>query len=438
MMDTFTSPPDEIVSLKYRLALAEERLEQAQSFVFDLRCLAARKEGRGLWIREGDRSGMRAAVWIEEERLGPFSLIKVSSTSLHALLAVKSRTASAQHADRQVHSQPQLENLPLPVSCSLNTSAVALRTELVPSSGLFAPPSSSPFIPPELFYHLVEHTSPSTTASLCLVSSSIRAIASPQLYKTMIVSSPSQLAPFLLNPTPPDRSLTLDRVLSLDMSVDYGRIQGQQAVERRTYTPFPFPLLRHLFIRLKDDDLLEVEPEEMFNRTLSLASSFLSHLNPQSLSLSFESRLYPRWESIEFHQDTWREATSMWNRLESISYIDCHSLMLFHTSGDGGYRAYAPLLPSDLPGCTSPISFSFVITDRVGGYLAISTALKEDGLPNPVEEIIDELRPLDWPSLRELGIQLDVGDREENRAALEEDVQKLPEEWRLIVGRLES
>jgi hypothetical protein len=75
-----------IAHLKQQLATAEERLERAQSFVFDLRCLAARKEGRGIWIRERDSSGMRAGIWDEKEGLGSWILIKVSSTLILFLL----------------------------------------------------------------------------------------------------------------------------------------------------------------------------------------------------------------------------------------------------------------------------------------------------------------------------------------------------------------
>jgi hypothetical protein len=64
------------------------------------------------------------------------------------------------------------------------------------------PLASSPFsfiktFPPELFYHFAEHSLPSDLATLCLVSSSIRAVASPQLYKSMIVTSATQLRPFV-------------------------------------------------------------------------------------------------------------------------------------------------------------------------------------------------------------------------------------------------
>lgn len=68
---------EEIDDLKRQLAIAAKRLEQAQSFIFDLRCLAAKREERGLWVRERDRSGINAAVWGENEGLGSWVSIKV-------------------------------------------------------------------------------------------------------------------------------------------------------------------------------------------------------------------------------------------------------------------------------------------------------------------------------------------------------------------------
>lgn len=51
--------------------------------------------------------------------------------------------------------------------------------------------------PPELLYCLVEHCSRPTLAALCLVSSSVRAIASPRLYRSMVIQFADQLDPFL-------------------------------------------------------------------------------------------------------------------------------------------------------------------------------------------------------------------------------------------------
>jgi hypothetical protein len=69
---------DDIITLKGRLASAEERLERAQSCVFGYRCVAARNAGRGLWVWENDRSSLRAEIWDLKEGLGSWVLIKAS------------------------------------------------------------------------------------------------------------------------------------------------------------------------------------------------------------------------------------------------------------------------------------------------------------------------------------------------------------------------
>lgn len=68
-----------IEQLEKKLATAEKRLGEVQTFVFGLRCAAARKVKRAMWVREKDRSGLRYAVWGEKkEDLGAHVLIKVS------------------------------------------------------------------------------------------------------------------------------------------------------------------------------------------------------------------------------------------------------------------------------------------------------------------------------------------------------------------------
>jgi hypothetical protein len=61
MSTTYSSLHNEVAFLKAQLALAQTRLERAEVFVFDLRCLAAKGGGRSLWIREGDESSLREA-----------------------------------------------------------------------------------------------------------------------------------------------------------------------------------------------------------------------------------------------------------------------------------------------------------------------------------------------------------------------------------------
>jgi hypothetical protein len=75
-----TSQVLEITQLRQQLATAEKRLDRAQSFVFELRCLVASKDGKGIWMREKDRSGLKAAIWEDKSDLGAWVLIKVSSS----------------------------------------------------------------------------------------------------------------------------------------------------------------------------------------------------------------------------------------------------------------------------------------------------------------------------------------------------------------------
>lgn len=78
MIPDTSSRAEENAELQRQLATANERLERAQSVIFALHCSVARKDERGLWMREKDRSGLRAAVWEETEDLGDWQYIKVS------------------------------------------------------------------------------------------------------------------------------------------------------------------------------------------------------------------------------------------------------------------------------------------------------------------------------------------------------------------------
>jgi hypothetical protein len=168
----------------------------------------------------------------------------------------------------------QSENVQQPDLHSCSPFARELQAEL----GVAA--SSSYLVkrfPPELYYHLVEHCSLRTISKLCCLSSTIRAIVSPVLYKTMIVSSPDQLSPFsgndddvsvfvsgvnstMLEHRPPGflflplsallsqnpLALTLDRVLTLHLSIRRGDHLLHHTVELDTYPIIPLPNLRHL------------------------------------------------------------------------------------------------------------------------------------------------------------------------------------------------
>jgi hypothetical protein len=79
------------------------------------------------------------------------------------------------------------------VVAALEVQLVNTEFDLPPSS--FAPFSKN--VPIELFYHISEQSSSSALLNLCLVSSFVRAIASPILYKSMNIENTDQLRPFL-------------------------------------------------------------------------------------------------------------------------------------------------------------------------------------------------------------------------------------------------
>jgi hypothetical protein len=76
MLTTSISALDEIAFLKAQLTLAQTRLERAESFIFDLRCLTAKEKGRALWTRERDGSGLREA-YDDLAGLGSWSMLAV-------------------------------------------------------------------------------------------------------------------------------------------------------------------------------------------------------------------------------------------------------------------------------------------------------------------------------------------------------------------------
>lgn len=80
------------------------------------------------------------------------------------------------------------------------------------------------------------------------------------------------------------------------------------------------------------------------------------------------------------------------------------------------------LLPSDLPGCSPAMSFSWITTERLGGYAERRFLM----------EIIGTYRRVfHWGSLAEVsGVHLHLGDRQEDRDEANEDMRTVPEEWR--------
>jgi hypothetical protein len=160
MPATFSSPIDEIALLKRQLAIAEGRLERAQRFVFDLRCLVAKNKGGTLAEGEG-------SIWFEGCYMGRYGRARRLDLDQGRLISfsvsILSPLDSASSSRRTTLFQS--EDVPEPSASDFTSSTLGLQAELsVPSPSS----SSSPFkqIPPELFYHIVEHSPASTISTL--------------------------------------------------------------------------------------------------------------------------------------------------------------------------------------------------------------------------------------------------------------------------------
>lgn len=216
---------------------------------------------------------------------------------------------------------------------------------------------------------------------------------------------------------------------------------GKEEIEANIYNPMPLPRLRHLTLRSEfhdDWDYIDKNDDEVKEsaRSLSqlvLAADFLSHLNPQSFSLCQpltdpDSDSDPVLaETIDILQSTWTQSTSKWDSLKSFSFVDVTWLNTFERRENGQPRDYKPFSPSDLPACNPSMSLSWTFSETIGGYAQCS----EENSWNPLEIICGQTVGVeDWPFVREFGFQVEVGDGQEDRAALEDDIRELPEKWR--------
>jgi hypothetical protein len=317
-------------------------------------------------------------------------------------------------------------------------SAIPQLINIVMSTDFSSSSSSLSSFPPEVFYRLVKHTSPSATSSLCLVSSSVRKIASPQLYQKMIITSPTQLAPFLSNATSLDQSLTLDKVITLDLTVQCAWFENREAQARQTYEPISIPHLKHLSILFArnrhpsapagpfPDGSDRSIPWSHYSLPMDLASDMLAHFDPHSLTLSHRYP-YPSVDPFDIDPTVFHKATSTWTKLKSLSFIDTVGFWVGFGNDDD-----VPLAPSHLPeSCLSSIALAWSFTERVGGYAAVSESFCNGG--GVLLCLATELGIFGWPSVQTLGIDLDVGDREADRAELRKHLGKLPEEQRRLV-----
>jgi hypothetical protein len=350
----------------------------------------------------------------------------------------------------------QSENVQQPDLHSCSPFARELQAEL----GVAA--SSSYLVkrfPPELYYHLVEHCSLRTISKLCCLSSTIRAIVSPVLYKTMIVSSPDQLSPFsgndddvsvfvsgvnstMLEHRPPGflflplsallsqnpLALTLDRVLTLHLSIRRGDHLLHHTVELDTYPIIPLPNLRHLQLISSHEnhffDFDRSNPDQFQDLCdFELAQDLLSQLNPSTLTLSrpYFDILLCDWGPFQVSQQAWRKITSSWTRLASISFVDCPWILLHDTeSGE------TPLSPLNLPQQCRSLALSWTFTDlsKTHSYFEMPSLLRHQ-----TDVLVSvEYGVWEWPSVEELVIEVVLENPGAGRGALMVGLEQLPEE----------
>jgi hypothetical protein len=156
-------------------------------------------------------------------------------------------------------------------------------------------------------------------------------------------------------------------------------------------------------------------------------TSSLSRLNPHFLALSHTSTDRDQyWVSVSTSRPIWERATSTWTRLRSISFIDCSRIWL-----ETGVSAAEGFSPRDLPASASSIAFSWLFTQKVGGYAGVAKQSISEG-DGPVLEGLAGVWK-DWPCVQELGIEMDIGDGVADRVAFERDLNWLPEKLRRLI-----
>lgn len=175
---------------------------------------------------------------------------------------------------------------------------------------------------------------------------------------------------------------------------------------------------------------------------LSLASTFLSNLNPYALTISSEDEDDPQWKHwLDVSRSIWMQATSTWTNLSHVLFVDFYRLDLFASDGlDGG--DYSPFMPSDLLLGNGFLYPSWMITERVGSYAGVSRYLIGQGCNSIVETLWQQLSWPKWSSVGAYGLHInigsmDIGKGENHLAALHADLVRLNEgQARFGEGRL--
>lgn len=230
------------------------------------------------------------------------------------------------------------------------------------------------------------------------------------------------------------------------MRVRFGYLPPEESIEALTYPAIPLPNLRNLCIRSKDDDDdedMEHGQEKDRFPDLELAEKFLSHLNPYTLTIQLESRTDSvRWRDLYTTQSSWTKATSPWDRINSINFVDLSCLAI-------KFDPEEPRPPNqkwdweelkNRGGCSwRPMALSWTFSPRIGGYATESDdAVDSISGYTPLTRLFWDEKQDGYAiyhrgSVRKIGLQLHIGDGQEDRDAVERDLERLPEEWRGLV-----
>lgn len=208
------------------------------------------------------------------------------------------------------------------------------------------------------------------------------------------------------------------------MTVEWEMRAEEEVVKEETYVTIPLPRLQILTIHSinkTDNSLLHDIPHPI--PKLSLASSFLSHLNPSTLIIHPETTANDSdWDSFDISRSVWTQAAATWTRVRSICLIDCYFPNIFDLDPNGFRKV---LEPEDLLRCEPSIFFSYHFTGRKGGY---GGELWRGDL---LEFLLEECET--WLSMEEDCILVEVGVGRRDRYALKKDIERLGEKWKGVV-----
>jgi hypothetical protein len=225
----------------------------------------------------------------------------------------------------------------------------------------------------------------------------------------ILITPPYRPPPQSFHLVPLDRSLTLDKAVSLHLTVPFGWNTPDYLTDH-TYPFLKLPSLLHLTLQSHHHMLPQLvnenSPAINYSPFLSVARDLLSILDPITFAACIVHDVH-RWISCGHQAEQWKTGEPRWNRLESVRFVDCS---WFRDDEDNNAIGFFidVLSPS--------ISFSWAFSLEYGGYA---------GGKEPLI-CLGQSKVLDHPSVRAKGVDLDIGDRPEDRMAVERDLEKLP------------